>query len=256
MKRFSAAAAALLLAASSSFASWDYFPPEDAGEGVAKVGMEHHVPREKSSNFGLMLGAAYTILPGLEASLILPMPMSAKVNDVSAKNVGGLACPILGVRYWVPLVGIGFFGDFVLPIDTRDEKKNPEADPDFDMTIGMQYLRTFTPLLKIASEIRLENLVTDGADVDMGLGSEMNINLGLLTPFFGIEWDNLFENGGKTTFHLIMGAAVPIGKITIDASLDLGIAGYKTTTINMTTLQFESENETPMTIRANVSYGF
>jgi len=254
MKRFSIVAIALLLAASSSFASWDYFPPKDAKEGEAKIGMMYYIPREKSSDFGLMLGARYTIITGFEASLKLPLPMARTVADVSLDNQFGLGCPVVGLRYWVPLVGIGFMGDFVLPVDTRDG-----TDPKFDMTIGLQYLRGFTPLLKLGSEIRLENLVTEGADIDMGLGSELKLNLGIIHPFFGIEWNDLFANNSNTTFDLIMGAAFPIGdKISIDASLQLGIAGYKITVIDESTIlpQFKEENETPMTIRAHISYGF
>jgi len=250
MKRFSAVAAALLLAVSASFASWDYFPPNDAKEGEAKVGFGMYMPNSDFTATALTIGARYSIISGLEASVILPLPTS--MTDADFGDVFGLSCPIVGIRYWVPLVGIGFMGDFVLPVDTREG-----IEPDFDMTIGLQYLRRFTPLLQIGSEIRLENLVTDGADIDMGLGSEMNLNLGIINPFFGIEWNNLFANNYNTTFDLIMGVAVPIGdKISIDASLQLGIAGYKVLVPDMTTLTIKEENETPMIISAHISYSF
>jgi hypothetical protein len=242
MKRFSALAVAILLAASSSFASWDYFPPNDAGEGEAKLGFYFGMPGEKLTSIDLMLGARYTIIPGLEASVKLPLPMSFSHSDIDAIGDGyaGLAYPEIGVRYWLPLVGLGFFGDFILPVDTRDDDKGYKAG-DFDMVIGLQYTRGFTPLLELGTEIRLPNLIND-EDFDLGIGMELDINLGIVNPFVGIELENLIRDGDMV-FDLIFGAAYGINdKIGVDAFLELGLGGYG--------------DDTPMTIGAHVSFGF
>jgi len=112
MKRFSAVAVALLLAASSSFASWDYFPPKDAGQGEAKLELAMpHLEADGVTTLNLPLSARYTIIDGLEASLVLPINMSQTDND----DYAGLAQPTLGVRYWLMDLGLGFFADLVLP---------------------------------------------------------------------------------------------------------------------------------------------
>lgn len=236
MKRFSAVAVAVLVAVSSSFASWNYFPPNDAGEGEARLGFYFGMPMEKVNTTELTLGARYSIIDGLEASLILPLPMSYSVSGNSSDKYFGLSCPIIGVRYWLPM-GVGFFGDFILPVDTRDGR-----EPDFDMVLGVQFSKDFTEQLSLGSELRLENLITD-SDIDMGIGLELDYNLGTLTPFLGLEFGSLLGKS-DVTFDLIVGAIFQINdKMGADAYLEFGLAGY-------------GDKNTPMTIGAHLVFGF
>ncbi|MCL2219266.1 MAG: hypothetical protein FWB94_05200 [Chitinispirillia bacterium] len=243
MKRLSAVAVALLIASSSAFASWDYFPPKESG-GEAKLGFAYSIPAEKRADMGLYLGARYTIIEGLEASLILPVPLSSSFDGNGAKDYVGLGYDpatdkkfTLGVRYWLPM-GLGLFVDAFLPVDTRDG-----YEPDFDMDAGVQYSMTINDQMKFGAELGLALPIIENEDFDMYIGAEFNYSLGMVTPLIGIGLGNLLSDADMT-FDLTVGATFEINEaLGADVTVGLGLAGY-------------GDNNMPVTIGASVSYGF
>jgi len=214
MKRFSAVAVALLVAASSSFASWNYFPPKEAGKGEAKLEFDFGIPYEKATTMGLKLGARYTILDGLEASLKLPIPLSSCFDGDCIEEYAGLSVPEIGVRYWLPM-GVGFFADLLLPVDTRDGN-----EPDFDMVIGVQYSMEVTEEFAFGAQVGLLNLIND-FDVGLHLGLEAGYNLGMATPYLGLEFPNLLADGDLVMW-LHLGSRFEINEM-FGAGIDLGL---------------------------------
>jgi len=234
MKRFSAVAVAVLLVVSSSFASWDYFPPKDAGSGEAKLSFDYTMWGDFSF-MNLAVGARYTIIDGLEASVKLPVPLSSCFDGNCAEDYVGLSIPEIGVRYWLPM-GVGFFADLLLPVDTRDG-----VEPDFDMVVGVQYSMEINEQLSFGSEVRLLNLIND-FDMGLGIGLELDYNLGMATPFLGIELPDLLAEG-DFMMELILGCGFEINeKMGAQVDLRLGLAGYG--------------DDMPIGIGASFSFGF
>jgi len=197
IKKFAVAAVAVLVGVSSSFATWDYFPPKESG-GEAKLNFEFGMPAEKTTTMQLNVGARYTIIPGLEASVILPVPLSSSFDGNSADDYAGLSKPVIGVRYWLPM-GLGFFVDAILPVDTRDA-----YEPDIAFYVGAQYSMNFTDELKFGSELGVVIPTTEGADVDMVIGAEVNYSLGMVTPFLALELTNILVDAD-------MGLGITVG---------------------------------------------
>jgi len=257
MKRFSAVAVAVLLAVTSSFASWDYFPPQEAGRGEVKLGFTYDIPFEKMSIMSLSLGARYSIIDGLEASVILPLPMSASYDGNSADGFFGLVDPIIGVRYWLPM-GLGFFLDFTVAVDTRDEDEGYEAGHSF-IGLGAQYSMNFTEELSFGSEIGLtlglpKDDFTPG--MDMNIGVELQYALGAVTPFLGFDvvfgvtdesfdGDSIDDSASEMGMDLTLGVTYDINeKMGIDAFFGLGFGDRY------------GDDNTPMTIGAAFSFKF
>lgn len=188
MKKLSAVAVAVCLFVGSAFASWDYFPPKEAGKGEAKLSFEYGMPMEKVSTMDLTVGARYSIIEGLEAALYLPVPLSYDNDGKSADDYVGLSLPAIGVRYWLPM-GLGFFLDFTLPVDTRE---NSEYWVAMELGVGAQYSTKFTEELSFGSELGLivpfENDKTKFAyGMDLKLGVELDYSLGMVTPYLGVD---------------------------------------------------------------------
>jgi len=184
MRKVLVGAAVVMCAAVSSFASWDYFPPKDAGSGEAKLGFEFGIPAEKVTTMDLMVGARYSIIDGLEASVKLPVPLSMSFDGNSAEKYAGLSCPVIGVRYWLPM-GLGFFLDAVLPVDTREG-----LEPHMTLGVGAQYSMDFTEELSFGSEVGMiipfpKDDITPSMELKIGL--EFNYSIGAITPILGAE---------------------------------------------------------------------
>jgi hypothetical protein len=248
MKKLLVAVAVVCLAVSSGFASWDYFPPKDAGSGEAKLTFEFGIPMEKVTTMGLKLGARYTIIDGLEASVKLPIPLSRSLDGNSQDDYAGLSIPEIGVRYWLPM-GLGFFVDALLPVDTRDN-----IEPDFDMVLGVQYSMSFTDEISFGSQVGLLNLITD-PDIGLQIGVEVGYDLGMAAPYLGIELPDLLADDFK--MNLVLGAGIAINDMfSADVSLDLGVTGYKSLEMDTTTFQMKEKNDLPITIGASFSFKF
>ena len=225
MKRFAVAVCSVALLASSAFATWDYFPPKDAGEGEAKLSFEYDMPAKKTSEMTLGVGARYGIIQGLEASLWLPVPLASSYHNPitdkseSVEKHAGLSVPEIGVRYWLDF-GLGFFVDAMLPVDTREGR-----EPDFGLELGVQYSTELTDQISLGSQATLLDLLDDG-DIGLHLGLEVDYNLGAAAPYLGLEFPNLLADG-DFMFDLVIGCGMDVtDAISADLGVTLGIAGY------------------------------
>ena len=57
---------AAALAATASFATWNYFPVQEAGKGQAELGFTYGMPAEKVSTGDLFAGVRFTVIQNLE----------------------------------------------------------------------------------------------------------------------------------------------------------------------------------------------
>jgi hypothetical protein len=236
MRKLVLAVAVVCLAVSSSFASWSYFPPKDAGSGEVKLGLGFGMPASKTITLGLDLGASYTIIDGLEASAIIPFPLMSSFDGNSMDGYAGLGDPIIGVRYWLPM-GLGFFVDATIPVDTDD----------FVLGAGVQYSTNFTSELSLGSEVGLIIPFADDIYMDMAIGLELEYSLGTIAPYLGTEmtFDITKPEGKDTDFvvDLWVGAAFDINEMfSASADVTFGVAGHG--------------DNTPITIGASFSFNF
>jgi len=245
------AVAAVALMAGTAAASWDYFPPKDAGSGEAKLGFEFGMPMEKVTTMALSVGARYSIIDGLEASLKLPVPLMLSFDGESVDDYAGLSVPVIGVRYWLPM-GLGFFLDAYLPVDTRED-----LEPAMMFGVGVQYSMDFTDELSFGSELGL--LITLPKDdytkgMDLGIGLELGYNLGMVTPYLGLDMivgltDDSFDGKSLEETKTEFGLGLEIGaSFAINEMLGAGVF-FK---IN----DLLEEDNTPMTIGATFSINF
>jgi len=287
-----------LLCAVSSFATWDKFPVKEAGKGEAKVGFGYlinPVPVEKSSGLAATLGARYSIIEGLEASLQIPFPLSASVdgNSCEADDKLKTVCPpsygppVIGVRYWLPL-GLGIALDVALPLQgdaypfggVEDAAKN---ESHLDITPAVQYSTNLTSELSVGAEVSLTipgatkfeiPTGTGTKEVDakdgmgLGIGVEFDYAIGDITPYVGVDIGLGLTNGkvdgteiddskAETTIDISLGA---IYKISDSMGADIGLTyglgkGYEGVDLS-DPLKPETKTISPLSIFAHFSYYF
>jgi len=188
--------AAALLCAVSSFATWDLFPAQDAGKGEAKLAFDYAIPAEKSSVMGLGIGARYSIIQGLEASVIVPYVISTTIADEDA-DISGLSEPIIGIRYWLPL-GLGIAVDAYLPFGGE---KVVGDEPQFALDAGLQFSTKFTNELSFGSEAMFTVLNPASPDasngVNLNLAIELDYAIGPVTPYLGLDLQQGLTKGDK-----------------------------------------------------------
>jgi len=196
--------AAALLCAVSSFATWDYFPVQEAGKGEAKVGFGYLIPAEKMSSMALNFGARYSIIEGLEAAVMLNkgdagfvLTCSVDSNDCGDPNKTGLNQPIVGVRYWLPM-GLGIAVDVTIPAGG----KNLVGDePQLGLNAGLQYSTKFTEELALGAEALvtvIDKLSKDASNgMNLNAALELDYSVGAVTPFVGIDLQQGLSKGDK-----------------------------------------------------------
>jgi len=225
MKKLSVVAVAVCLLVGSSFAAWDYFPPKDAGKGQARLNFEYGIPAEKVSTMDLAIKARYSFIQGLEAALALPIPLSYTVGDFSAKDYVGLSQPAIGVRYWLPM-GLGFYVDCALPVDTREGK-----DPPTELGLGAQFSTNFTDDLSLGSQLGVSSSDFGHLDKNISLiiGAELDYAISAATIFLGAEGDlDLHADNHPFGVDLWIGAAYSITEmIGVDLSATFGLGESK-----------------------------
>lgn len=291
MKKLSLVAVAVAVCVGSAFASWDYFPPKEAGKGEAKLGFGYgiggavnigplNVASPKISSMDLSVGARYSIIEGLEASLTLPVPLSLSNDGDELKEYTGLVSPEIGVRYWLPM-GLGFFLDFKLPVDTRYNKDADMSsdggwhrfvEPNFAFGVGAQFSTKFTDELSLGSEVgityALENSDMELAPgMGLGVGVELDYSLGMVTPLLGVDFsmgltpgtykgDAIKNSKGdddiaEAVVNITVGASASFtDNLGADLTLKLGVVGSKDST------DPDEKAFIPLTIGAHFSYNF
>jgi len=195
MKKLSLVAVAVAMFVGSAFAAWDYFPPKEAGKGQARLNFEYGIPAEKVSEMSLAVKGRYSIIEGLEAALSLPIPLSKSYDGGdSPDGYVGLSVPEIGVRYWLPM-GLGFYLDFKLPVDTRYDKDDLAKvgyEPGMELGVGAQFSTKFTEELSLGSQLgvkvpfeKADSKVQGG--MALVVGAELDYSLGSVTPYAGAE---------------------------------------------------------------------
>ncbi len=278
MKKLSVVAVAVCAFVGSAFAAWDYFPPKEAGKGQARLNFEYGI-EDKISNIGIAVKGRYSIIEGLEAALSLPIPLSSSYDGTSAEGYAGLSIPAIGVRYWLPM-GLGFYLDFGLPVDTRYDKDDLSKvgyEPTMSLGVGAQFSTKFTEELSLGSQLGL-NVPFAGSDSKyadgMGLviGAELDYSVGSLTPFLGAEASlgltkpkfdgEEIPNSEADPFGIDVwvGAAYSINDMFgVDLSAKFGFSDkYKTlpTFDPVTFAVIEGESYIPITIGFNFDFNF
>jgi hypothetical protein len=282
MNKLSAVAVAMCLCVGSTFAAWDYFPPKEAGKGEAKLGFAYGINdagfsgKQKDVSTGeLSIAGRYSIIEGLEAAVTVPVPLMLSVKDCDncGEKYAGLSYPEIGVRYWLPM-GLGFFADFALPVDTREDSKYWVA---MKLDVGAQFSTKFTEELSLGSQLGLTvpfaNSETKRAEgMGLGIGVELDYSLGMVTPFLGADvsfgltkptYDGKEITGSeaaKAAFDITVGASAAFSEmIGADLSVKFGISDdYKTMSYDLSKPLEPPKEESfiPITIGAHVSFNF
>jgi hypothetical protein len=135
-----------------------------------------------------------------------------------------LGQPEIGVRYWLPF-GLGFFLDFSLPIDTRE---NSEYWVAMALSAGAQFSTQLTDELSLGSQFGVfvpfantESKVARGMDLKFGV--ELDYAAETATPFIGFDfsfglteatWNGDAINGSESPniFDIKVGASVEFGE--------------------------------------------
>jgi hypothetical protein len=174
---------AAALTATASFATWNYFPVQEAGKGQAEIGVTDKM-QDKWNQLGLFVGARYTIIQNLELGLKLPYTIFTHWDgeDAKADGIGNL--PIM-VRYqFMPILNA--FVDVDLPIG--DEEVSPDG---LGIYAGVQYSQNFG-MVNFGSELGF-GLRTEGDDeisppFDLKIGLEADFAvIEMLTPYVGVD---------------------------------------------------------------------
>jgi len=267
-----------LLCAVSSFATWDKFPVLGAGKGEAKAGVGYLINaggEEKLSIIGAEVGARYSIIEGLEASLYVPFSLSMSYDGESCEADGdNLKCPpsygqpSIGIRYWLPF-GLGIALDVDLPLQgdafPAGGPKDASKGTPLNFYPTIQYSTNLTSELSVGAEVGValygENSESKfKSGMDLGLGVEFDYAIGDITPYVGVDvglglgnakfdGTELDDTKSKTTIDLGLGA---IYKINDSMGADIGVTygigeGYK---------DYDDKTISPITILAHFSYYF
>lgn len=175
-KKLSLAAA---LCASASFASWDYFPVQEAKKGEIATGAQYNYLLGDHHILTPYLGSRYTVAPKLELGMVVPYFVMLSDN-----NDNGLLNPIFMARYqFLPMVNVFF--DAQVP-STNSYSNNTAWVFDF----GFQYSQKFSAV-NFGSEIGL-TVATRGDDkisppLLLNFGGEFDFELGTVTPLVGAK---------------------------------------------------------------------
>ncbi|MCL4101672.1 hypothetical protein SAMN05720766_11248 [Fibrobacter sp. UWH9] len=133
--------AAAAIAASAAFATWDYFPVQEAGKGTLHGGLYYDWHHEWSQA-GLNLGARYTVIQNLELSLQgWGYQFWSEVDCQGCTNGGdGLRDLTIGGRYQITPMVSGFI-DLRLPIGNDDDGVNghPPSNSEVSIYLGGQF---------------------------------------------------------------------------------------------------------------------
>jgi hypothetical protein len=126
------------------------------------------------------------VIEGLETAVFLPVPLSYSYDGTSADDYAGLSTPTIGLRYWLPM-GLGFFAEFVLPVDTREG-----MEPAMNIDAGAQFSTKFTEELAFGSELGIRIPFEDGDKYKDGMilkiGVEVDYSIGSVTPYVGADF--------------------------------------------------------------------
>ncbi len=242
---FKKIALATALVASASFATWDYFPVQEAGKGTAEAGLYYDTD-DDWSQAGIKVGARYSVIQNLEISLQGWGFQFWGETDCKgcANGGGGLRDLTIGARYQIlPIVSA--FVDVNLPIGSDDYDGPGTTRPTSDevaIYLGGQFAQSLAEGLMLGAEAGFDwgfehDNYERGLEIHMGAEVDYTIkNIGL-TPYIGLqfklqltedtreddaghEWGA--DDSGDTQINLWLGASYAINQmISVKAQLNI-----------------------------------
>ena len=218
---FKKLALAAALTATASFATWDYFPVQDAGKGQAELHLDYLMV-DKTSQMALSAGARYTIVQNFEAGVIVPFVLFTHWDGEDVEDANGLSDVQLLLRYqFMPIMNA--FLDVELPTCNKDLCGE---DGPVGFHFGVQYSQKFGMVdfgseLGLALETKGDDKTTPPWDMNLGLEADFAVSE-MITPYVGIDINML------------------LGKYTVDGENmgdshtgDMGFAPYLGLTFNI-----------------------
>ena len=200
---FKKIALAAALAATASFATWDYYPVQEAGKGTVEGGLYYDWD-DDWSQAGLKIGARYTVIPNLELSIQgWGYQFWNEVDCDGCPNGGdGLRDLTLGARYQVAPI-VAAFIDFRLPIG-GDEVSSDELD----LYLGAQFsMPTNVPGFVFGSEAGIDwgfehDNYERGLEIHIAGEAGYTIPNTIITPYLGLQFklqltEDTWEDHGK-----------------------------------------------------------
>lgn len=238
---FKKIALATALIATASFATWDYFPVQEAGKGQAEAGLYYDWDNDWSQS-GIKVGARYALIQNLELSIqSFGYQFWSEVDCKGCPNGGdGLRDLTLGARYQID-PRINAFLDVNLPIGSDDDGRNghPVSSNEVALYLGGQFSMAIpeAPGLAFGTEAGLDwGFEHDNFErgLEIHVGGEMDYtipNVGL-TPYLGLQFklqltesttddgDTGWDDAGDNQINIWLGAAYAIDPmITVKAQL-------------------------------------
>ena len=183
------------LAATASFATWHYFPVQEAGKGQAEIGVTDKM-QDKANQLALFAQARYTIIQNFELGVKVPFVIFTHWDGHDLKQDGLDEIPLMLRYQFMPIMNA--FLDVTLP--TCSEDLCGKDDP-FGFHFGVQYSQNFG-LVNFGSELGLkletagDDKTTPPWDLNIGLEADFAVSQ-MFTPYVGADIDILI---GKYTF--------------------------------------------------------
>ena len=168
------------LAATASFATWNYFPVQEAGKGQAEIGVTDKM-QDKANQLALFAQARYTIIQNFELGVKVPFVIFTHWDGHDLKQDGLDEIPLMLRYQFMPIMNA--FLDVTLP--TCSEDLCGKDDP-FGFHFGVQYSQNFG-LVNFGSELGLkletagDDKTTPPWDLNIGLGADIDILIGKYT---------------------------------------------------------------------------
>jgi len=194
---FKKIALAAALAATASFATWDYFPVQEAGKGQVEIADISNI-QGKSTKLEANLRARYTIVQNFEAGLSIPIQTYVSYDGKAADDAFALEPIELMLRYQF-LPNVNAFLDVAFP--TCGKNACPDKDNPFGFHFGAQFSQKFG-MVDFGSELGLK-LESRGKDKDtppwvLNLGLEADFAVSeVVIPYVGID---LMMKLGKNSY--------------------------------------------------------
>lgn len=208
---------AAALAATASFATWDYFPVQEAGKGQVELANTSTM-HGKATTLTETLRARFTIVQNFEAGLALPVLVNAWYDGKSDDDAGGLMPIELMLRYqFMPIMNA------FLDVDFPTCGKHACYDDDaFVFHFGAQFSQKFG-MVDFGSELGLK-LETKGKDkttppwtLNLGLEADFAVSE-TITPYVGLD---LFMKLGKYTYDGKNGGESHTGEMGVSPYIGL-----------------------------------
>lgn len=233
---------AAALVSSAAFATWDYFPVQEAGKGTARGGLYYDWDH-KWSQAGLKIGARYTIVPNLELSLQdWGFQMWGETDCKDCTNGGnGLRDLTIGGRYQVT-PEVNAFLDVHLPIGSDNDKGGnvtPPSTNEIALYMGAQFSMPIQGVqgLSFGTEAGFDwgfehDNYERGLEIHMGGEVDFAVPNQIFIPYLGLQFklqltestyndgDNGYDDDGDNQINLWLGCKFAMNpQLMLDARL-------------------------------------